>query len=650
MPVNLDRLSAALADRYAVIRELGRGGMAVVYLAEDLKHNRKVAIKVLLPELAAALGTDRFLREIQTVAQLNHPRILTLIDSGQADGLPYYVMPFVEGESLLDRLDREKQLAVEEAVKITREVAEALEYAHGQGVVHRDIKPGNVMLMAGGAVVADFGVARALEEAGGEKLTRTGYALGTPAYMAPENAEVEREIDGRADMYSLACVLYEMLAGDPPFTGPSAQVVMVRHATDPVPPLRSARPGASGGLEAAINKALAKVPADRFSNMADFSAALAAGAVAGPGKRAQQWAMLAVFAALVIGGAAWWVLRDEETVRQPSNIEALRLYNEGQYYLSELTEADVRRAIVLFRQALEHDSTFVPAWVGLANAYCTRSISAGTMDPREAMPNCKDAAERALAIDERVAEAHAALAQYHQDYAWDRTAAEKEANRALELDPNSAKALQILAAHHSYAAKWDEAFAVAARSIQASPADPLAWVLAGVQYYLAQRYDDALPFIERAYEISSQYPSARWLEGAIQAEQGRYEAAIERLRPIAELTGFSVWRAWLGYTYALGGEAELAQEMNAELLAEVSAGSPLSSNLSVAIAMTHIGMNNRDEAFLWLNRSAELRSTILPFVLISPVGKRLTEDPRYAHLLTRVQLPASDTGQGRGRG
>src|SRR3954451_8157552 len=222
MPELLDRLQVALADRYRHDREIGQGGMAIVYLAEDLRHGRKVAIKLLHPELSAILGGERFLAEIKVTANLQHPHILGLIDSGEADGLLYYVMPYVAGESLRARLGRERQLPVDEALRLSREVASALDYAHRQGVVHRDIKPENILLQDGAALVADFGIALAVQQAGGSRMTQTGMSLGTPAYMSPEQAMGEREIGARSDVYALVAMTYEMLAGEPPFTGPSS--------------------------------------------------------------------------------------------------------------------------------------------------------------------------------------------------------------------------------------------------------------------------------------------------------------------------------------------------------------------------------------------------------------------------------------------
>src|SRR6266404_4523124 len=227
-----DRLAAALADRYRIERELGQGGMATVYMAEDLKHHRKVAVKVLRPELASALGPERFLREIETTANLRHPHILPLYDSGEAGGFLFYVMPLVEGESLRDRLTREKQLPIDDALRIASEVASALDYAHRHGVIHRDIKPENILLHDGRALVADFGIALAASKAGGTRMTETGMSLGTPHYMSPEQAMGEREITARSDVYALGVVLYEMLTGDPPFTGSTAQAIVARVLTE----------------------------------------------------------------------------------------------------------------------------------------------------------------------------------------------------------------------------------------------------------------------------------------------------------------------------------------------------------------------------------------------------------------------------------
>ena len=267
-------LSLSLGDRYRIERELGRGGMAAVYLARDVKHDRDVAIKVLHPDLGAAIGGERFLSEIRTTARLQHPHILPLLDSGEAGGLLYYVMPLVTGETLRARLERERQLPIDDTLSISREVADALAYAHGLGVIHRDIKPENILLQNGHAVVADFGIALAVQSAGGARMTQTGLSLGTPQYMSPEQAMGERTIDARSDIYALGAVVYEMLTGDPPFAGSSVQAIVAKVLTEKPSPPSTVRDTVSPSVEHAVLKALAKLPADRFATATEFASAL----------------------------------------------------------------------------------------------------------------------------------------------------------------------------------------------------------------------------------------------------------------------------------------------------------------------------------------------------------------------------------------
>ncbi len=312
----LEQLAAALGERYRIERVLGQGGMAVVFLAEDLKHHRRVAVKLLKPELSAVLGSERFFREIEIAAALQHPHILPLFDSGQANGLFYYVMPYAEGESLRQRLEREQQLPLDDALHITQQVGGALQYAHDHGVIHRDIKPENIMLSGGQAVVADFGIARALQAASSEPLTMSGMVVGTPHYMSPEQAAGD-VVDGRSDQYSLACTLYEMLIGQPPFSGPSAQAVIARHSLEPVPSLRIVRQTVPVSVEQAITRAMAKQPVDRFPSMQHFLNGLESPAIPSapparttpierqarsPGTRR---ALIALAAGLLLA-AVWW--------------------------------------------------------------------------------------------------------------------------------------------------------------------------------------------------------------------------------------------------------------------------------------------------------------------------------------------------------
>jgi hypothetical protein len=274
MTATLDRLRAALAGRYDVAKEIGAGGMATVYIARDVKHDRDVAIKVLHPDLGAALGSERFLSEIKTTAKLQHPHILPLLDSGEADSLLYYVMPFVVGESLRARIDRERLLPISDAIRITKEISSALDYAHRHGVIHRDIKPENILLHDGQALVADFGIALAVTAAGGGRLTQTGLSLGTPQYMSPEQAVGERTIDARSDIYSLGAVAYEMLTGDPPFAGSSVQAIVSKIMTERPTPIARLRETVPETVDDAVTIALAKLPADRFATAAEFATAL----------------------------------------------------------------------------------------------------------------------------------------------------------------------------------------------------------------------------------------------------------------------------------------------------------------------------------------------------------------------------------------
>ncbi len=331
MSVSLDRLTAALADRYAIERELGAGGMATVYLAEDLKHKRRVALKVLKPDLAAVLGAERFVQEITTTANLQHPHVLPLFDSGEAGGFLYYVMPFIEGETLRDKLDREKQLRIDEAVRITTDVADALDYAHRNNVIHRDVKPENILLHDGRPMVADFGIALAVSAAAGGRMTETGMSLGTPHYMSPEQATAEKDITNRSDVYSLGCVLYEMLTGSPPHVGSTAQQIIMKIVTEDAQPVTELRRSVPPHLAAAVAQSLEKLPPDRFESARAFAEALANPAFTipsthiaeGPGVTGSgPWKRAAIgatgLAAVAIGIAFWgWLRAIPELPRRP---------------------------------------------------------------------------------------------------------------------------------------------------------------------------------------------------------------------------------------------------------------------------------------------------------------------------------------------
>jgi eukaryotic-like serine/threonine-protein kinase len=354
-----DQLQSGLANRYRLERELGRGGMATVYLAHDLRHDRPVALKVVHLDLAATLGPERFQREVRTTARLQHPHILPVLDSGEAAAQLWYTMPYVDGESLRDRLRRESQLPLDDALQIAREVADALGYAHSQGIVHRDIKPENILLSQGHALVADFGIARALQATDDEHLTATGLAVGTPAYMSPEQAVGTSSVDGRSDLYSLGCVLYEMLAGEVPYTGRTPQAVIAKRVLEPLPHVRTLRASVPNAVEQAITRALAVSPADRFATAADFARALAQPlsipesmnttvasqrlAIGGRRRVPRGLATLALGILLGVGVLlAWLRARPEAAAAGPKRLAVLPFENlgraEDQYFADGVTD------------------------------------------------------------------------------------------------------------------------------------------------------------------------------------------------------------------------------------------------------------------------------------------------------------------------
>ncbi|MGZ8392434.1 MAG: protein kinase domain-containing protein, partial [Gemmatimonadales bacterium] len=330
------QLADALRDRYVIERELGHGGMAIVYLAHDLRHDRPVAFKVLHQALAVILGPERFLREIKTAARLQHPHILSVHDSGETAGRLWFTMPYVDGKSLRDRLTQDHQLPLEEALRITREAAQALRYAHEHGVIHRDIKPENLLLTQdGNTLIADFGIARALGD-GEERLTETGFAVGTPAYMSPEQATGSPDLDARSDIYSLGCVLYEMLAGEPPFTGPTPQAIIAKRLAAPPPSLSIVRRGIPPHIVAAIDRALATAAADRFSTVSAFADCLAAGAQSTPTRRRRM--LVPMLAAALLVSAGYLGLRGAGFVGERSLVAEGALAPRDQLVLSEFVD------------------------------------------------------------------------------------------------------------------------------------------------------------------------------------------------------------------------------------------------------------------------------------------------------------------------
>jgi len=583
----LDRIKSALADRYTIERELGRGGMASVYLAEDLKHHRPVAIKVLDPELARALGSERFPREVEITAKLTHPHILPLLDSGSVQGQTarpsdrpaaflYYVMPYVEGETLRDRMNREGQLPLDDALQITREVAGALSYAHSHGVIHRDIKPENILLSAGEAVVADFGIARAITAAGGSHLTETGISVGTPAYMSPEQATAEPKLDGRSDIYSLGCVLYEMLAGEPPYTGPTVQAIVAKKLSGAVPRVSVVRETVADAVERAVTKSLARTPADRFATAQQFADALVA-ETAAPEPEMPSIVVLPLANLSPDPDNEYFAdgLTDE-LIAQLSKLRALRvisrtsamLFKDAQQTIPAIAKAlgvryalegTVRRAgnSVRITAQLIDATTDVHLWAerysgsledifDLQDDLSRRIVEAlqVTLSPRES------SMAGARPVDPQTYDAYL-RGRYHLEQATadGRRRALEYFTQAIELDPHFARAHAAVAETHAQTmmlagAVSDElktkANEAAEKALALDPADGAAHaVLAVLKYATAYDWSGAEAEMRRAVELSPHDTTVLHWHAHVLMAMGRLDESMSVSRRILEIDPLS---------------------------------------------------------------------------------------------------------------
>ena len=746
-PHLLAGLDEALAGRYAIEQEIGAGGMALVFRARDIKHDRQVALKVLRPELASRLGRERFLREIKLAARLTHAHILPLYDSGEAAGLLYYVMPLVEGASLRDRLREEERLSVEDSLEIARAVAAALDYAHRQEIVHRDIKPENIMIHDGVAMVTDFGIGKALSAAGAEQLTQTGSTIGTVAYMSPEQMFGEGGLDGRSDIYSLGCVLYEMLTGQQVFTGPTPQALLARRAANPVPQL--AYPDTvPDSVQAVVSAALAEVSDERpatgaqmadllatptqfpaalrtspkvrsqpvgksiavlpFANMStdpeneyfsdgiteDITNLLAqlkglhvaartssfafknkaqdvsevgaklkvATVLEGSVRKAgTQLRVTAQLINVADGYHIWseqydremddvFTIQDEiartiahrlevalspgthePLVRPPTgNLEAYQLYLKGRHLWNRRTKEGLERAVEYFERAIKHDPEYALAYSGLADAYLL--LGAYLHMPQvEANERAKAAAEKALALDETLAEAHTSLGQARRREC-DWQGEEREYLRALELNPSYATARQWYAALLALLGRLDEALREIRHAEELDPLSHAISVTVGMILTQSRDYDAAIEQLQRTLELEPDFFSAyAWLAIAY-AHQGKFresQHAAERIRELRP--DHPAARLLLALTFARSGQREKAEDI-LEQLKERGAEAG-------AIGIIHAGLGQLDEAFEWLHRAAKERSWIMSDLKVSPWFDPLRSDPRYQDLLRQLNLP-----------
>jgi serine/threonine-protein kinase len=745
MPNATPALLNTLSDRYTVERVLGEGGMATVHLAEERKHQRKVAIKVLKPEFGASVGAERFLREIGIAARLSHPHIVPLIDSGESDGSLYYVSPYVEGGSLRDRLDREKRLPIDEAIRIAHEVGAALDYAHRNGFVHRDVKPENILFADDHALLADFGIAHVRASQGTRVLTLGGLALGTPEYMSPEQAAGETDIGTAGDIYGLACVVYEMLAGEPPFHGASPRATMAKQVTEKPRPLRSLRPDVPPGVESVLTKALTKDPTLRHTSVAEFTAALerprretgrhftvttrtiavlpfvnaspdpdneylsdgitdelidALAKVEGlrvasrtsvfalKGKQNDVRAIGALLEASEVlegtvrrsgknlritaqltstddGHLVWshrydrtfddmFSIQDEiartivNTLRATSfadlkptsnrhtdNVQAYGLYLRGRYAWNKRTQEGVTEGIRFFEEAIAIDPNYALAYTGLADSYALH-IDYRNVPVHEGFSKAKAYARKAVELDDSLAEAHASLAWSLFIYDWNWQAAEKEFNRAIQLDPQYATTHQWYAFLLASRGRFEEALVEAHTAQENDPASISVRRSLGYCYLYARKFDQGRYHLDRAVAMNPTAEESYRILGLLMAFLGDYAEAERVLREALELarpeTTYS--KVTLAYAMALGGDKSYAADVRDELIEKKKTDyvSP------VELAIVSVAIDDYEAAIDWCERAVEERRGWVAYLAVHPVVDPLRGRPRFEALIRKLGL------------
>ncbi|HEU4829337.1 MAG TPA: protein kinase [Gemmatimonadales bacterium] len=643
-----DALAAQLSDRYTIDRELGRGGMASVWLAHDLRYDRAVAIKVLHPELAAAIGVDRFVREIRLTARLQHPNIVPVLDSGTftppgGPTLPWYAMAYVAGESLRARLEREGQLPVEEAIRITSEAADALAAAHREGVVHRDIKPENLLLSGGRVWVADFGIAKALVEVGGDRLTSTGFIVGTPAYMSPEQATGDR-VDARSDQYSLATVLYELLAGEPPYTGASAQMIIARRMSEPPRALHPVRPSIPDEMEAAIRRALERLPADRFPGMLEFVAALRPGAVRAAPRRARSHTLraaggAALFALVALGG--WLVTKRDPAVAERRDPQVVALRERGRQAFSRRTPVGAREAIDLYSAAIRIDSTWAPLWAGLAEAY-VQAYGRGFVFPGavrdSAIRLAVAAADRALLLDPQSADAWVARgAVSRQMDPTDLGPPIATFRRALAIDSAHPRAWFLLGVMTSDNGDLTGGLEAFRRSVALDPSNPEALSFLALGHYWRRQYDSAAAWADSAVAVNPTFLLAKTTLGQIAVERGQHaraRAAFDAARRVTTDVEALNTTAGMALIEAKRGNREEAARLldQAESLAVEYV--PIPPHTGVYLAHAYAVSGDATAAIDWLTRVSPRDDLHFQLHLrCDPPFDAIAEDPRFRALL-----------------
>ncbi len=653
MALPLERLRDALSQTYSIDRELGKGGMATVYLAQDCKHERLVALKVLHPELAASLGPDRFLREIKTVARLNHPHILPLHDSGEVEGLLYYVMPYVEGESLRERLDRDEFLPVEEVVGLTRGIASALDYAHRHNIVHRDIKPENVMLYEGEAMVMDFGIAKAVSSAGAENLTQTGMMVGTPAYVSPEQAAGETNLDGRSDQYSLACVVYEMLSGQRPFNGPTPQAILAKRFTDTVKPLRSVRSSIPENVERALTKAMSTEVDGRFRTVGMFAQALASTSLTTP-TDTQTMPQPVVSSAKSIAVLPFTNMSAdaeneyftdgmaEEIINALSKIQALRVASRTASFAfkgksEDIAEIGRKLRVSTFLEGsvrkMGNRLRITAQLVNVADGYHLWSerydremedIFAIQDEISQAIVKAlrvilsegeKKQIEKARAVNVQAYDYYLRGRQYHQLRRKSLEYARQMFNKAIEIDPEYARAYAGVADCYSLLYTYfdarefnlRQADKASSKALELEPELAEAHVAKGLAVSLSKRFDEAEEKFETALRLDPKLFEAAYWYARARLAQGEYEDAIKlferasNLRPEDYQTPGFLAQALtaLGRTE----EAQAAYRRSAKLIDQHLELNPDDPRACILGAVTHANLHDTERAVKFAERA-----------------------------------------------
>ncbi len=650
----IERLRDALMDSYTIDRELGRGGMATVFLAQDVKHDRVVALKVLHPDLAASLGPERFLREIKLAARLNHPHILPLFDSGEAKGLLYYVMPYVEGESLRERLDREQQLPIEEAVHHGRAIASALDYAHRQNIVHRDIKPENVMLYEGEAMVMDFGIAKAVSAAGSETLTQTGMMVGTPAYVSPEQAAGEINLDGKSDQYSLGCVVYEMITGERPFAGATPQAIMARRFTEQPKALRELRHAVPESVEKAVSRAMATDASARYSTTAQFGQALASGNIETP--TSTETIPVAVVSAAksvaVLPFANMSADADneyftdgmaEEIINALSKIQSLRVASRTSSFafkgknedigeigkklkVSTVLEGSVRK--------MGNKLRITAQLINVADTYQLWSerydremedVFAIQDDISQAIVKAlrvilsegeKKQIEKARAVDVKAYDYYLRGRQYfHHFRRKSLEYARQMFNKAIEIDPDYARAYSGVADASSLLYTYfdaresnlRQADIASRKAIELEPELAEAHVARGIALSMSKRFEESIPEFEQAMKLDPKLFDATYWFARTRLAQGLYEEALKlferssALRPEDyQIPGF---HAQVLVTLDRKDEAEVHFRRQVRLVDEHLEMNPDDPRACILGAIAHAALKEEEKSVLFAGRA-----------------------------------------------